>query len=118
MTNIINAIAELKAQLPNASDETIAILAAKHEAVPTRLVNGKPVVVPTVSEMLSDARERVMGKERRRKRARVQEDGSMKVRDTTTLRTYNTHWNPLEEAHGHLLITDITDKQLLAQRRS
>jgi integrase len=113
MTNIIDAITELKAQLPNASDETIAMLAAKHEAAPTRLVNGKPVVVPTVSEMLSDARARVMGKERRRKRARVQADGTMKVRDTTTLRTYNTHWIPLEEAHGELLITDITDEQLL-----
>lgn len=114
MTNIINAIAELKAQLPNASDETIAMLAAKHEAAPSRLVNGKAVVVPTIAEMLNDAREKVMGKERRRKRARVQPDGSMKTRDTTTLRTYNTHWIPLEEAHGDLLITDITDKQLLA----
>lgn len=114
MTNIINVIAELKAQLPNVSDETIAILAAKHESAPTRLLNGKAVVVPTISEMLNDAREKVMGKERRRKRARVQPDGSMKTRDTTTLRTYNTHWIPLEEAHGDLLITDITDKQLLA----
>lgn len=114
MTNIINAIAELKAQLPNASDETIAILAAKHEETPTRLVNGKAVVVPTIAEMLNDAREKVMGKERRRKRARVQPDGSMKTRDTSTLRTYNTHWIPLEEAYGNLLITDITDIQLLA----
>jgi integrase len=113
MTNIINAIAELKAQLPNASDETIAILAAKHEAAPTRFVNGKAVVVPTISEMLADARKRVMGKERRRKRARVQPDGSMKVRDTSTFRTYRSHWLALEEAHGDLLITDITDEQLV-----
>ena len=109
MTKIINAVAELKAQLPNASDETIAILAAKHQAVPTRLVNGKEVVVPTVAQMLSDARERVLGKERPRKRARAQADGSMKVRDTSMLRTYNTHWNPLEESYGHLLIADITN---------
>ncbi|CAN2203405.1 XerC Integrase [Candidatus Nanopelagicaceae bacterium] len=114
MTNIINTIAELKAQLPNASDETIAQLAAKHESAPTRLVNGKKVDVPTIAAMLDEARERVMGKERRRKRARVQADGSMKVRDTSTLRTYSSHWTALEEAHGDLLITDITEKQLLA----
>ena len=72
MTDIINTIAALKAQLPNASDETIAILAAKHESTPTRLVNGKAVEVSTIAEMLNEARERVMGKERRRKRARVQ----------------------------------------------
>lgn len=114
MTDIINTIETLKAQLPNASDELIATLATKHESVPAKLVNGKAVQIPTVSALLHEAREIAMGKERRRKRARVQADGSMLLRDTSTFRTYRSHWIALEKAHGDKLITDVTDNELLA----
>jgi len=114
MTDIINIIEQLKTQLPNADDESIATLAAKHESAPTRMVNGKAVEMPTVAEMLSDARERVMETEIGRKRARLQPDGTMLLRDTSTYRTYISHWDALEKAHGNLYINDITKKQLLA----
>ena len=114
MTNIITTIETLKGKLPEASDELIATLAAKHHTTPARIVNGRQVTIPTVAEMLADARKKVMGKERRRKRARVQPDGSMLVRDTSTFRTYMSHWRALESAHGEQLISEVTDEELLA----
>lgn len=113
MTNIINAIVELKAQLPKASDESIAVLAAKHEAVPVRFVNGTAVKIPTVTEMLNEARSIAMAEELHRNRARVQPDGSMHLRDTSTFRTYRSHWLALEEAHGDKLITALKKKDFI-----
>lgn len=67
----------------------------------------------TISELLVPIRNRYMRKELLRPRAIIQPDGTMKVRDTTTYRTYETHWLRLEAAHGNLPIKMLTDEIVL-----
>lgn len=66
----------------------------------------------TISELLVPIRARYMKKELRRPRVNLQPDGSIKKRDTSTYRTYETYWARFEAEHGSLSILELTGEMI------
>jgi hypothetical protein len=73
-------------------------------------VNTKVVKVPTISEVIEQLRERLLQVELERPRAKILPDGSIKLKDTTTYRTYQTNWVRLEKLHGQMPIDQLTEE--------
>lgn len=110
-TTIIECIAELRTLLPAASDESIALLAKSWAppAPPTVGSSSQPTgPLKTVREVLNEVREIRMLDELSRSRARIKADGTMRLKDTSTFRTYETTWKRLEEMYGEVPIADLT----------
>lgn len=103
MTSLSNKKAHYQELFPELSAYEIAELVLAH----------KDEKSATIAELLVPVRARYMAKELRRPRAKVQPDGTMKLRDTTTYRTYETYWIRFEEAHGALPISDLTDEMVI-----
>jgi integrase len=64
----------------------------------------------TVGEIIGVLRKRLWKVELRRPRAKIQEDGSLKIKDSSTYRTYETNWRRLEEKYAHLPISELTEE--------
>lgn len=77
-------------------------------ATPNALLN--PASKKTVGEILKVVRAEYMQHELERPGARIQEDGTMRIKDTTTYRTYDTNWKRLEAKHSNLAIDDLNKK--------
>jgi integrase/recombinase XerC len=103
----MTTLAEKKAQLREAFPELSAFELAK------LVLEHKEERTATISELLVPLRARYMAKELRRPRAKIQPDGSMKLRDTTTYRTYETYWIRLEAEHGSLPISELTEEMVV-----
>lgn len=66
----------------------------------------------TVGEIVDKVRERYLRKEKRRIRAKLEPDGSILMKNTTTYRTYETHWKRLVAAHGSKPIADLDQEMI------
>jgi integrase/recombinase XerC len=64
----------------------------------------------TVGEIIEVLRERLWKIELERPRAKIQEDGSLKIKDTSTYRTYETNWRRLENKYSELPISELTEE--------
>ncbi len=91
----------LRDQCPSLSDEQLATSVAVAQIPASRVdVPETRPSIPTVTEFMKTVRKTYMEIEAGRVHAKVQPDGSVKAKDTTTYRTYNTHWKRLVEAYG------------------
>lgn len=107
--NITDHIKQLREQLPNLSDEKLAEMATNTFLVQPR----NAIKEKTVSEVLVPLREEMMLAERTRDRAPVRADGTMRMKDTTTYRTYETTWSRLEAKFGNTNVSDLTKKDMM-----
>jgi integrase len=64
----------------------------------------------TVGEIVGVLRKRLWKIELERPRAKIQEDGSLKMKDSSTYRTYETNWRRLEEKYADLPISELTEE--------
>ena len=105
--------AQLREVFPDLSAVEIAQLALdeirKNTAAPAPIAQVK---IPTVNEVVELMRERYLRRETRRIRAKVEPDGSIKIKNTTTYRTYNTHWKRLVAMHGEKLVSDLDQEMI------
>lgn len=109
-TTMVDYIEQLRATLPSLSDEKLAELAiSTFEVTP---ISGKKSA--TVSEVLTLLREERMLAELTRDRAAVKPDGTMRLKDTSTFRTYETTWVRLEAKFGNMNVSDLKRKDILA----
>lgn len=99
-------VALLKKELPSLSDEKIAELACQQTSTPVIFL---PV---TVSEVLVGLRKKTMKKELTRPRVKKQANGQIRIKDTTTYRTYDTTWRRLELKYGDALVRNLTDEDV------
>jgi hypothetical protein len=118
-TNSIAKIASaLRKTFPTLDESQIATLTLQERANVLAQVtipaapHSPSAVIPSVEEIVERMREKYMRKETRRIRAKIQPDGSINIKDTTTYRTYNTHWKRLVKAHGMLPITDLDQEMI------
>jgi len=98
--------AEAMAAFPTLSEEQIAAILLAPAAVQTVLAPAESDV--TVSEIIEALRPEYMAIELARPGAIIEADGTMKEKNTTTYRTYNTHWKRLESKHGALRVRDVS----------
>lgn len=104
--DISEIIARIKQELPSLPDEKIAELAVQQ-------IPPSPVVVSkTVSEVLVGLREKTMMKELARPRVKKQANGEIRIKDTTTYRTYDTTWRRLEAKFGETPVRDLSEKHV------
>jgi integrase len=73
---------------------------------------GNPAAKKTIGEILKVVRAEYMQHELERPDARIQADGTMRIKDTTTYRTYDTNWKRLEAKYEDLEIGQLT-KQIV-----
>lgn len=66
----------------------------------------------TIGEILTVVRAEYMQHELERPDARIQPDGTMRIKDTTTYRTYDTNWKRLEAKYADLPIGEL-NKQIV-----
>ena len=66
-----------------------------------------------VGEIIKVLRERLWEVELQRPRARIQEDGSLKIKDSSTYRTYETNWRRLEKKYSNLPVSELTEEMAL-----
>lgn len=115
----ISAIAaELQIAFPSLSQREIADLTLEerknaHMRTPA-VVAATPIApaAPTVAEIVEKMRKKYREKETLRIRANIQPDGSINIKDTTTYRTYDTHWKRLVEVHGAKSITELDQEMI------
>ena len=101
---------ELETVFPELTILEIAQLIQAEGSATSSMVTKEQKPVPTVGEVIILLRKRVLQVELERPRAKVQPDGSIKLKDTTTYRTYETNWTRLEELHGDLPIDQLTEE--------
>lgn len=107
-------IQALREACPNLSDMELAQLALGQS------VSKKNAGV-TVSELLVKVREIYWDNELKRLRAKKNPDGTMKIKDTSTYRVYDTNWKRLEALFGQkdiaeLKASDVVEVALLAEK--
>ena len=101
---------ELETVFPELTILEIAQLIQAEGSAISAKVTKKQKPVPTIAAVIALLRKRVLQVELERPRAKVQPDGSIKLKDTTTYRTYETNWIRLEELHGDLPIDQLTEE--------
>jgi integrase len=102
--NIAQTIAELKRAFPTFTDHEIANLAVTLYAKPQQQLTDR-----RVKDVVAEVREKYLAKEVMRTRAKLQPDGTIASRNTTTYRTYNTHWKRLESIAGEKFISELDE---------
>ena len=107
---------QLRQVFPKLGELEIAQLALE-EARKTTAPQSLPgqtvsISVLTVGEIVDKVRDRYLRKEKRRIRAKLEPDGSILMRNTTTFRTYETHWRRLVEAHGDIPVTELDQEMI------
>jgi hypothetical protein len=83
--------------------------------------DGKKIFGVTVSELLVKIRKIYWDNELNRLRAKKNPDGTMKIKDTSTYRVYDTNWKRLEALFGQkdiaeLKASDVVEVALLAEK--
>ena len=115
MNNSLKEIIQaLREACPNLSDMELAQLALGQSV-------GKKNAGVTVSELLVKVREIYWDNELKRLRAKKNPDGTMKIKDTSTYRVYDTNWKRLEALFGQkdiaeLKASDVVEVALLAEK--
>ena len=108
--NLKQRRSELESVFPELTVLEIAQLTlAENSATSPKVSKGREPV-PTIVEVIGLLRKRVLQVELERPRAKIQADGSIKLKDTTTYRTYETNWIRLEKLHGNLPINQLTEE--------
>lgn len=92
-----------------ALDQTRKISAPHSDCAQTTLIS-----VLTVGQIVGTVRDRYLRKEKRRIRANLELDGSILIKNTTTYRTYETHWRRLERIHGDKPVSDLDQEMIEA----
>ncbi len=106
--------AEAMAAFPSMSEAEIAAILLAPPAVQTvQTVTTPTAPVVTIAELIAVLRDEYMEVELARPHAIIEADGTMKERNTTTYRTYNSHWKVLEKKHGKLQVDQVTQKMVL-----
>jgi len=107
-------VEEAMAAFPNLSEQEIAAILLAPPAIQT-VQNVAAAAIPdvTIAEIIRVLRDEYMAVELARPRAILEADGTMKQRNTSTYRTYNTYWKRLEEKYGAMLVRDVTQKLVL-----
>ena len=116
MSNIKNLKqrrSELESAFPELTILEIAQLTLAENSATSPKVSKDQEPVPTIAEVIGLLRKRVLQVELERPRAKIQADGSIKLKDTTTYRTYETNWIRLEKLHGNLPINQLTEELAL-----
>ena len=93
-------VAELRETFPSLSDQEL-LAEAKSRM-------GLSKSVPTVSEVLDELRAVKMQVELARKRTVLPAGHKLTMKQTTTLRTYETTWRRFEAQHGSKLVTEVS----------
>ena len=106
--------AEAMAAFPNLSEDVIAAILLAPPAIQTVQNVAAPAIPDvTLSQIIEVLRDEYMAVELARPRAILEANGTMKPRNTSTYRTYNTYWKRLEAKHGAMLVRDVTQKLVL-----
>jgi integrase len=105
----------LRESFPKLTEFELAELSLKYllsETAGTAKSGKKAKVDPniTVGEIIKVLRERLWEAELQRPRARIQEDGSLKIKDSSTYRTYETNWRRLEKKYSNLPVSELTEE--------
>ena len=103
--------AEAMAAFPTLSEEQIAAILLAPPAVQSVFAPAESDV--TISEIIAALRPEYMAVELARPGAIIEADGTMKERNTSTYRTYNTQWKRLEAKLGALLVREVTLEKVL-----
>ena len=111
--NLKQKRSELESVFPELTILEIAQLTLAENSATSPKVSKGQEPVPTVAEVIGLLRKRVLQVELERPRAKTQADGSIKLKDTTTYRTYETNWIRLEKLHGNLPINQLTEELAL-----
>jgi integrase len=107
-------VVEAMAAFPNLSEQEIAAILLAPPAIQTLQSVATPAVPDvTISQIIKVLRDEYMAVELARPRAVLEANGTMKPRNTSTYRTYNTYWKRLEAKHGAMLVRDVTQKLVL-----
>lgn len=115
LQQIVDQLREVFPQLGEFEIAQLALDEMRKTSSPQSLQGQKaPTSVLTVGEIIKTVRERYMRKEQRRIRAKLEPDGSIRVKNTTTYRTYNTHWMRLERIHGDKPVCDLDQEMIEA----
>ena len=102
--NLSQIVEQLKQSFPTFTEHEIANLAVSIYAKPKEYLAEKKV-----KEVIAEVRSKYLAKEVMRTRAKLQPDGTIASRDTTTYRTYNTHWKRFEALAGEKFIYEIDE---------
>lgn len=108
--NLKQRRSELESVFPELTVLEIAQLTLAENTATSPKVSEGQEPVPTIAEVIGLLRKRVLQVELERPRAKIQSDGSIKLKDTTTYRTYETNWIRLEKLHGNLPINQLTEE--------
>ena len=102
--NLSQIVTELKQAFPTFTEHEIANLAVSLYSKPTQQLTDKKV-----KDVVAEVRDKYLAKEVMRTRAKLQPDGTIASRNTTTYRTYNTHWKRLVTFAGEKFIYEIDE---------
>ena len=111
--NLKQRRSELESAFPELTILEIAQLTLAENSATSPKVSKDQEPVPTIAEVIGLLRKRVLQVELERPRAKIQADGSIKLKDTTTYRTHETNWIRLEKLHGNLPINQLTEELAL-----
>lgn len=109
-----DTVKELREMFPALSDIELAQLALSNSQQRTK--SGV-----TVSDLLVKVRKTYWDNELKRLRAKKKPDGTMKLKDTSTYRVFDTNWKRLETLFGEkdiaeLKASDVVEVGLLAEK--
>lgn len=102
--NLPLMIQQLKQSFPTLTEHEIANLVVGIFSNQQEQTSDKKV-----KEVVEEVRNRYLAKEAMRTRAKLQPDGTIASKDTTTYRTYNTHWKRLIEIAGEKFASEIDE---------
>lgn len=101
---ISQIVEQLRQSFPNFTEHEIAALTVSIYTKPKEQMSDK-----RVKDVIEEVRSKYLAKEVMRTRAKLQPDGSIASKDTTTYRTYNTHWKRFEVLAGGKFIHEIDE---------
>lgn len=100
---------ELQVAFPELSPIELAQVLAGVTTASNQALAPKKLKPLTINAIIKVLRKRLLDVELQRPRARISQDGTIRMKDMSTYRTYNTNWKRLEKSYGKLPITQFTE---------
>ena len=100
---------ELQVAFPELTPFELAQILKGNSQVPSPTSQVRGTTKLTITAIIKILRKRVLAVELERPRARICSDGTIKMKDTSTYRTYHTNWSRLEKRFGKLDISEFTE---------
>lgn len=104
---------ELQVAFPELSLIELAQVLAGVTPASNQALTSKKLKPLTINAIIKVLRKRLLDVELQRPRARISQDGTIRMKDMSTYRTYNTNWKRLEKNYGKLPITKFTEDPAL-----